>query len=196
MKLDDPGLENEFVRLEVLDERHRTLLEQTNAVESMWQWMPVIASGTNFHAYFDHTLELKMTGYYIPFAIWRKADEAFAGVVAFADISRTHRRLRLSAFWLREDMRGTIIGPATELALIERAQQSRIRRIEILIPASNERGIRAYERFGAQREGVVRSYIRVANGSWADIAVLSLVDEEIPAAQALLRDRIRELQLA
>lgn len=196
MKLDAPGLENEFVRLEVLEEHHRDLVVESTAVDSMWQWMPVIATGTNIHAYFDNALELKQAGQSVPFIVWRKSDNAFAGVVSFADISRTHRRLRLSAFWLKEDMRGTVIGPATQLALIQRAAECRIRRIEILTPASNDRAIRSIERFGAKREGTVRSYIRVANGSWADIAVLSLVDEEITAAMALLRDRIRELQLA
>ena len=196
MKLDAPGLENEFVRLKVLTESDRELLANTSAVESMWQWMPVIATGTNFNSYFDYALELKQSGDYIPFTIWRKSDDAFAGVVAFADISRTHRRLRLASFWIKDEMRGTVIGPATQLALIERAVASRIRRIEILTPDANKRAIKSIERFGAKREGTLRSFTRIANGSWADMAVLSLVGEEAKAAIVLLRERIRTMQLA
>jgi RimJ/RimL family protein N-acetyltransferase len=71
-----------------------------------------------------------------------------------------------------------------------------MRRIEILTPESNERSIRSIERFGAKREGTLRSYFRMANGTWADMAVLSLVGDEAKAAIALLQDRVRELQQA
>lgn len=196
MKLDDPGLQNDIVRLDVLTESHRQALFDSGAVESMWLWMPVIATGTSFHAYFDHTMELKAGGDYIPFSIWRQSDNAFAGVVAYADISRTHRRLRLSAFWIREDMRGTVLGPAIQLALIERAMESRIRRIEILVAETNDRAINSITRFGARREGSLRNYIRAADGTWTDIAVLALVGDELKAAVSLLKDRIREMQLA
>lgn len=196
MKLDDPDLENELVSLKVLTEADRDVLAGTSAVEAMWQWMPVIATGTNFHSYFDHTLEMKNSGDYIPFTIWRKSDGAFVGVVAYADISRTHRRLRMASLWITEEMRGTEIVPAAQLAVIERAVASRMRRIEILTPESNERSVRSIERFGAKREGTLRSYIRMANGTWADMAVLSLVGDEAKAAIALLRDRMRELQQA
>ena len=196
MKLEDPGLENELVSLKVLTEDDRDILAGTSAVEAMWQWMPDIATGTNFHSYFDHTLELKNSGDYIPFTIWRESDGAFAGVVAYADISRTHRRLRIASLWIVEEMRGTAIVPAVQLATIERAVASRMRRIEILTPESNERSIRSIERFGAKREGTLRSYFRMANGTWVDMAVLSLVGDEAVASIALLRDRVRELQQA
>ena len=196
MKLDDPGLENELVSLKVLTEDDRDVLASTNAVEAMWQWMPVIATGTNFHSYFDDTLEMKKSGNYIPFTIWRKSDGAFAGVVAYADISRTHRRLRMASLWIVEEMRGTAIVPAVQLATIERAVASRIRRIEILTPVANERSVRSIERFGARWEGTLRSYYRMSNGTWADMAVLSLVGDEALASMALLRDRVQVLQQA
>jgi len=196
MKLDDPGLENEFVRLKVLTEADREVLAATTAVDAMWQRMPVIATGTNFNSYFDYALEMTQTGDAIPFAIWRKSDDAFAGVAAYVDISRTHRRLRMAYFWIAPEMRGTLIVPAAQLALIERAVGSRMRRLEILTPATNERSVRSIERFGARHEGTLRSYIRIANGAWADMAVLSLVGDEAQAAITLLRDRIRQMQLA
>ena len=93
-------------------------------------------------------------------------------------------------------MRGTAIVPAVQLATIERAVASRMRRIEILTPEANERSVRSIERFGAKREGTLRSYIRMANGTWADMAVLSLVGDEAKAAMAVLQDRVREMQQA
>ena len=64
------------------------------------------------------------------------------------------------------------------------------------MPERNERAIRSFTKIGAQREGLIRNYMRTAGGSWANMVVLSLVGEEIKAAISVLRDRVRALQLA
>ena len=91
-------------------------------------------------------------------------------------------------------MRGTDIHPATQLALIERALEARIRRIEFRVAESNERAVKAALRLGAVREGVMRNYIRIADGSWANMVMLSLIDTEAHGAMAMLKDRIHAFQ--
>lgn len=194
MKLDAPILENDVISLEVLTEAHREPLRATGAADAMWSRMPVIASGTSFDGYFDFVLEQQAFGYFIPFSIWRKSDRKFAGVAGFLDIDRTHRRLRVGYIWHPEDMRGTAIHPATQLALIERALEARIRRIEFHAAESNQRAVNSALRMGALREGVMRNYIRIADGSWANMVMFSLIDTEAQAAIAILKDRIRALQ--
>ena len=132
----------------------------------------------------------------VPFKIYRKSDNAFAGTVGFVDVSRTHRRLRIGYLWHPEEMRGTIVGPATQLAMLERALASCILRVEYANAEGNERAIRFAEKLGARREGVLRNYARVATGTWADVVLLSLVDAEIEGAIAMLKDRVRTLQKA
>jgi N-acetyltransferase len=196
MKLDAPGLEVADVRLDPLGEAHRPALQASGAIEAMWNWMPVIPTGTNFNAYYDHILADARDGRIIPFAATRLSDGAFAGVAAFMDISRTHRRLRIGYQWHPEDMRSGLVPAATGLALISRAKACRIRRIEYQIDEENVRAIRSIERLGAQREGVLRAYMRAAKGTWSDMAIYALVDGEIRTAVTLLQDRVRALQLA
>jgi N-acetyltransferase len=196
MKLDDPGLENEVVRLEILTEDDRKLIEMSGVDPDMWSWMPVIATGTNLHTYFDEVQQARRDGVTVPFKVYRQSDGAFAGMVGFVDVSRTHRRLRVGYLWHPEEMRGTAIGPATQLALLERALGSRIRRVEYSYVEDNERAIRAAERLGCRRDGLLRNYVRAASGVWANVVVMSLVGAEIEAAIALLKDRVAQLQLA
>ena len=196
MKLDAPGLTVADVQLEPLSEAHRAPLAQSGAVEAMWQWMPVIPTGTNFDAYFDHTLADAKDGRSIPFAITRLADGAFAGVAAYLEISRTHRRLRIGYQWHPEEMRSGVVPAATALALISRAKACRIRRIEYLIDEENIPAIKSVERLGAVREGLLRSHMRAAKGTWANMALYSLVNSEITAAIAALQERVRALQIA
>lgn len=196
MKLDAPGLGDTAVSLERLTEAHRPLLAASGAVDAMWASMPVIATGTNFDTYFDHILSEGARGRMIPFAIARRSDGAFAGVAGYLDVSLTHRRLGIGYVWHPPDMRGGVVGPATALAMLERALACRIRRIEYGVAEDNLTAIRSIERFGAVREGLLRNYSRIANGTWANVAVFSLVDTEINAAITLLRDRVRRALIA
>ena len=196
MKLDSPGLENDVVRLEILTEADRSLIESSGVDPDMWSWMPVIATGTNLHTYFDEVQRARQEGTMVPFKVYRKPDDAFAGMVGYVDVSRTHRRLRIGYLWHPEEMRGTAVSPATQLAMLERALASRIRRVEYAHAEANERAIRAAEKLGARPEGLLRNYIRVATGTWANVVLLSLVDSEIEAAIAMLKDRVRALQQA
>ena len=196
MRLDEPGLHNDVVRLDLLEESDRARLGGSGAVSSMWDWLPVIPSGTNFNAYFDLMLAMKQKGKIIPFSITRKSDGAFAGVIAYLDVSRTHRRVGIGYVWHPPEMRGTVVPVATQMAMIGRAFGARMRRIEFPIAATNVRAISSLERLGARKEGVLRRYMRLADGSWADLAILSLVDAEIRVAIDLLKDRVAEMQLA
>jgi N-acetyltransferase len=194
--LDTPNLENEHVRLDVVTAADREGIALESVIQSMWKWLPVIGTGTNFDVYFDRVLASARSGELVPFKVTRQCDQAFAGLVAFEAISRTHRRLRIGFAWHPEDMRGTYIGPATQLALLERAYDARFRRIEFEIPEENKRAVAAAERLGCTCEGVLRNYYRLAGGGWANIVNLSLVENEIPLAARRLRERIQQMQAA
>jgi|TARA_R110002020_G_scaffold83397_1_gene206763 N-acetyltransferase len=196
MRLDEKDFHNDVVRLDLLVEADRARLEASGAVQAMWDWLPVMPTGTNFHAYFDFMLAMKQQGNIIPFSITRQSDGAFAGVIAYLDVSRTHRRVGIGYVWHPPEMRGTVVPVATQMAMIGRAFGARMRRIEFPIAAANTRAIKSLERLGARNEGVLRRYMRLSDGSWADLAILSLVDAEIRAAIDLLKDRVAEMQLA
>ena len=196
MNLADPAPENDVVRLDTLTAEHKEVVLATGIAESMWQWMPVMPPGTSLEAYMDHSLDLKATETFYPFYVVDKATGEFAGLAAFERVSRTHRRLEIGFVWHPKKYRGTAIVPATQLALLTRAHAARFRRISYFVPEQNDRAIRAFSKMGAQREGLIRNYMRTAGGTWANMVVLSLVGEEIKAAISLLRDQVRTLQLA
>lgn len=196
MKLDAPGLAVANVRLDPLREAHREVLASSGAAEAMWNWMPVMATGTNFNAYFDSILADARDGRIVPFAITRTTDGAFAGVVSFMNIFRTHRRLRIGYRWHPESMRSGLVSAATSLALMQRAHECRFQRLEFLVNVTNSDAIAAVERFGAVREGILRRFQRTANGLWADIAVYSLIGTEIDRTIDSLTEHVRSLQAA
>lgn len=179
MKLDAPGLSVANVRLDPISEAHRPVLAGAGAIEAMWRWMPMMERGISFNTYFDQTQQDYRDGHMVPFAITRTTDGAFAGVVAFMNIVRLHRRLRIGYRWHPPEMRGGLLSAATSLALMQRARDCRFQRIEFHVSVENKDAVAAIQRFGAAEEGVLRHYMRAANGLWADVAVFSLVTTEI-----------------
>ncbi len=182
MDLTAPGLENQLVRLEPLSEAHREILRSSNAVEYMWQSMPAIQRGAGYDAYFDFVLRNGKHDDLIAFAVIAPEDGRLIGVTAFIDPNRTHRRVEIGYTWIDEAMRGRGIFRALQSLLITRAVMWGARRIGWRVEARNQRAIRAIEALGARREGILRNYSRFADGTWVDIAVLSLLRDEAKAA--------------
>lgn len=188
MKLNAPDFANAAVRLEPFELSHIEHLKAAGAVEAMWNWMPDIPKGKSADAYAQFVLDQQKRGELLAFTMFRQSDDAFAGVAAYEMINRTHRRLRIANFWHPEEMRGAGIFQASQALLIERALDWGARRIGWTVPAEATSAIRALKRLGAVEEGVLRNYVRLAGGGWADIAILSVLRDE--AEMALQRLQI------
>jgi hypothetical protein len=116
MNLETTPLENAHVQLNIVMPHDREKLAKEEIIQSMWTWLPVIGTGTNYDTYYDLIMKQAKDGDLIPFRITRRVDGAFAGLVGFEAISRTHRRLRIGYAFHPPEMRGTVISPATQLA--------------------------------------------------------------------------------
>ncbi|RIJ31498.1 GNAT family N-acetyltransferase [Henriciella algicola] len=194
MELGAPGLHTEMLRLEPLNESHRAALTSSNAVEHMWSSMPVIATGTNIDAYFDHSLKMAKLGTGQVMAAMREADERLVGLSAFLNPNRMNRRTRIGYNWIEPELRGGEVVDHIQYLMLKRAYQWRARRVAWWLSQKNERAIAAVEKIGAQREGVLRQHTRFADGSWADLVVLSLVGDEIRDSMAMLGELIEQRQ--
>lgn len=196
MDLDASNLSNSTVRLEAFGPEHRQILFESGGVDAMWNWMPVIGSGTNYDAYYDHILKQQKLGGIVPFVIYRQSDDAFAGVAGFLAPSRTHRRVQIGYIWHPKDMRGIGIFAATQALMIQRAIDWRAKRIEWHIATKNEPALAACRSMGAREEGILRSYQRMSDGDWVDVAVFSMLRPEAQAAVKLLNDKVAEAELS
>jgi RimJ/RimL family protein N-acetyltransferase len=61
-----------------------------------------------------------------------------------------------------------------------------------MMSTRSERGVALLERWGVQREGVLRQYSRMADGSWADVIVFSVVGDELAEMVARLEKELAE----
>jgi len=180
MKLDAKNLENDLVRLEPLNDAHKSLLEGSSAVESMWQWMPMTEGGTGFENYFASIQKQRKPGLVVPFVVFTKPDDGFAGVSAFIHPNKTHRRVRIGYIWHPETVRSRGIFRATQLAMLTRAFDWGARRVEWIVDTRNIPAMRAVEALGAHQDGVMQEWQRLSDGSWSDVVMFSMLRSAWP----------------
>ena len=188
MELNCPGLKNELIHLEALDDRFREHLRASDAVNSIWMSLPAIQRGAGFDAYYDHVLKQARVHELYGFAMLDPNDnDRFVGVTALLYPNKMHRRVRIGYTWIEPHLRGKGVYAATQSLLIQRALDWGAKRIEWLVENRNDRAIRAIKALGAQQEGVLREYEKFADGEWVDVAVLSMLRDEA-------KDAIRKLE--
>ncbi len=192
MKLDAPGLETGLVRLEPFEARHRAGLLASGAQEDLWHLMPTIPAGNTLPAYFDHTTRLASLGAGQGYAVLCQDTGAFIGFAAFVTPNRLHRRIRVGYTWLEKARRGGPSALHVQYLLIRRATEWRARRVEWMMSVRSERGAAMLDRLGIAREGILRQYSRMADGSWEDVIVFSLVGDELRAMLAGLETELGE----
>ncbi len=86
--------------------------------------------------------------------------------------------LELGGTYMTPAVRGTGLNGRIKPLLIDRAFEAGFQRIELRIDARNGRSIRAVEKLGATREGVLRRQRRTWTGYLRDTVVLSILKEE------------------
>jgi N-acetyltransferase len=187
----DP-LAGEFVRLEPLHAGHLDgLLAAATENRASYDFTTVPGSRDEMAQYIR---ELEDDDETIPFAQVRLADKRIVGVTRYIN-PRPHA-VEIGGTWLAASAQGTAINPEAKLLLLTHAFETwRLRRVELLTDARNERSRGGILSIGAQYEGTLRNWqpSRAAGeeGRLRDSAIYSIIDSEWPEVRARLEARIR-----
>lgn len=114
------------------------------------------------------------------------------GSTSLFDWSERDECVEIGHTWLAAPYRRTGHNTESKLLLMTHAFETlRVRRVQLVTDARNERSQRAIERLGAVREGLLRSHRRNLEGGLRDSVYFSVIDREWPAVQARLRSLLR-----
>lgn len=190
MELSAPGLENAIVRLEPIEEHHRAVVFASEIEKSLWKWMPALPGGTNLENYYDFLLHQQKTGRAATFILKLQSDHTFAGVTAFNEINKIHRRVRNAITWHPPHLADSELYLAGQLAMIERAYNWRAKRLEWQVNPDNEYVMSNLQQIGPTQEAQFRNYERTAEGLWVDKVVYSLTRSEMVEVIARLTKQL------
>lgn len=182
MELTAPGLENELVRLEPIDDQHWPMIRNSEIEESVWRWMPALPGGTSLRNYFDAILQAQRFGLAATFILFLKSNNAFAGITGLNEINKIHRRVRNAFAWHPPKLATSELYQAGQLAMIQRAYDWRAKRIEWQVNTNNKFIMTELAAIGPSHEAVFRNFERTADGVWVDKAVFAMTRPEMAEA--------------
>jgi len=183
-------LENAWVRLEPLEERHRSeLIAVAQADPSIFRHMPYSVSTEGFAPTFDWLLKERAEGRWIPHVVMTPYGRVI-GQSCYLTLRPRDAGVEIGGTWYVREAQGTAINPAAKLALLDNAFAQGAERVEFKTDALNAQSRAALTKLGATFEGIHRRHMRRPDGTWRDSAYFSIIREEWPAVRAKIEARL------
>ncbi len=183
-------LEGQFVRLEPLTLSHANAMceHYDPIIETfMSRGAPKDTSLTAMEAYIEM---LNAEPNRINFAICIQGSSDVAGRISYSEIRAAHKSLEIGTMIVPK-FQGGFCNPESKFLLLEHAfTVLGAVRVQFKADARNERSLKALEKLGATKEGVLRKYQTRPDGFVRDSVVYSILDSEWEEVKLKLEKRI------
>jgi RimJ/RimL family protein N-acetyltransferase len=189
----EPGdLEGEQVRLEPLRPDHLPGLIAAGRDPRIWTWLPVDGSTPDgMQAVVDAALASRAARTMVPFATIVRATGQVVGSTRYMNLAPTDLRLEIGWTWIDPTFQRTAVNSEAKLLMLGHAFDALgCRRVELKTDALNAQSRAGILGIGATFEGIFRKHMVMPRGRARDTAYYSIVDDEWPAVQAALRERL------
>ncbi len=190
MNLTSEVLENDFVRLEPFEERHREPLRAVcDEDPELWPTLYYASlGGEQFDSGWANMRAQQAAGTRIPFAVIR--DGELVGCSTYIFIQPENRSVEIGTTYYRPAARGGVVNPAAKRLLLEHAFASGAQRVVFQVDQLNLRSQAAMTKLGAVREGVMRDDKITWTGRVRSSVIFSILAGEWPEVRAKLDERL------
>ena len=161
-----PTLENQIVRLSPLELAHVELLSPIASQDRLVQYSPSnISTPSVLKEYIQAALLQYEQQTSIPFIIFDKRKNTYAGSTRFMHIDWTNKVLHIGSTWIGKEFQGTGLNTAMKEVMINYAFNTMcFEKIEFRIDERNTKSRKAVEKLGAQLEGILRENVYLQDG--------------------------------
>jgi len=161
-----PTLEDNRAKLIPLSLDNYLLISHIATEDKLIQYSPSdISTSEAFKNYVDIALSLKEEQKAMPFIVYDKQAEAFAGSTRFGLINWHNKVLHIGWTWLGHEFQGTKLNTHIKHLMINYAfDDLEFEKIEFRIDERNMKSRKAVEKLGAKLEGVLRSNTLMLDG--------------------------------
>jgi len=189
------NLTGKVVRLEPLSEAHIPALAIAGREQSIWKYMLCgnLASEESMMAWVRDMLKHQQAGTDLPFAVIHLASGRAAGATRYLEMHPQHRSLSIGGTWYAPEFQRTAVNTECKYLMLKYAfEEMKCIRVQIKTDVRNEPSIRAIERLGAVREGVLRNHMILQDGTIRDSVYFSILDREWPDTKSSLEERLKQ----
>jgi N-acetyltransferase len=171
-------------RLEPLSPAHREALAEAADDGALWKlWYTTVPAPERMAAEIDRRLGLRDAGSMSPFTVFDASGRA-AGMTTFMNIDAANRRVEIGSTWTRASCQRSGLNTQCKLLLLTHAFETLdCIAVEFRTHRLNSQSRRAIERLGAQLDGILRSHLRMPDGTLRDTCVYSITAAEWPTVR-------------
>jgi len=187
-------LSGNAVRLEPLSLEHVPALAEAGRDEEIWRYMLYgnLSGEERMRRWVEELLRRQAEGTDLPFAVFQRESGRMAGATRYLEIRPEHRSLEIGGTWYAAEFQRTAVNSECKLLLLRHAFETLgCIRVQFKADARNERSLRAIERLGAVKEGLLRSHMILEDGTIRDSVYFSILDKEWPGVKKRLEARLR-----
>jgi N-acetyltransferase len=174
-------LAGKVVRLEPLTEARVPALAAVGCDDSIWRLMlyGMIRTEQDMRVWVQELLRRQAAGTDLPFVVVHMESGRVVGATRYLEMRPSHKSLELGGTWYALDFQRTAVNTECKYLLLKYAFETlECIRVQFKVDARNERSIRAIERIGAVREGVLRNHFILQDGTIRDSIFYSILDRE------------------
>ena len=172
---------------------HEDLVEAVQDGDLHKLWYTNIPSACEMRAEISRRLELHRQGSMYPFALKHLAKQRCVGMTTYMNIEPSQRRLEIGSTRLRKSIQRSAVNTECKFLLLEYAfEHLNCICVEFRTHTMNLQSRRAIERLGAKQDGILRNNMIMANGSYRDSAVYSIIASEWPSVKANLTWQLQQ----
>jgi RimJ/RimL family protein N-acetyltransferase len=167
------------VRLEPFDERHREGLRAACAEdEEIWEIYPVSMLGAHFDGALEHMLAFHRSDGWVPLIAHTGTE--VVGMSSYIAPDAANAVVEIGGTYIAPRLRGSGYNDTMKRLMIDHALACGFTRIEFRVDTRNARSMRALEKLGAMKEGILRRNRVTWTGYVRDTAVFSILADEWP----------------
>jgi len=173
-------LENAFARLTPLNLENYHELYSIASEKKLVQYSPSdIETQEAFKRYVTIALEQQEQGLAIPFIIYDKKKNAYAGSTRYMHINTKNKVLHIGSTWIGKRFQGTGLNTHVKKLMLDYAFGTlSFEKVEFRVDERNLRSRKAVEKLGASLEGILRKDVYLLDGFKRNTCCYGLLKEE------------------
>jgi RimJ/RimL family protein N-acetyltransferase len=177
-------LEGKHVRIEPLAREHEAGIRAAAADGELWNlWYTSVPAPDKTGEWLDAALEVRTKLGGMPFVV-RTPGGDIVGSTRYFNVDAANRRLEIGHTWYAKRVQRTALNTEAKLLLLSHAfDKLNCIAVEFRTSFFNFASREAIARLGAKQDGILRHHQVLADGSFRDTVVFSIIAPEWPAVR-------------
>lgn len=182
-----------YVQLEPMTLDHTNELAYAGRDPSIWRFMlyGMVTDQKKMRAWVEDILQRKSGGTDEPYVVRDLKTGRLVGASRYMNINRKDKGLEIGGTWYDPEFQRTYVNTETKFLMLESAfEKIGVIRVQFKADSRNEKSLKAIERLGAKKEGVLRNHMLLEDGTFRHSVFYSILPEEWPEISANLTSRL------